>query len=351
MGEFWNKNHNMNSQKVIDHRRYQSTAHNKTQIYKDSFNIGVNQKSQVIDTTNNESFKNVRAVSNDIREKDKQVYEFMKRKNVHFGSMKNEQPGSSAQTSFPMYHKNEISNVNGELPVNSNFKRSVYISGSPAREHLDLSASNDYESRSPSQNTNLNDNGLTSKQLKQELLSHKFNFGYGKDTHKKEPGMDLTQHTKENIKNLNDCKVLKKKIEKQNFKYSEDISPSTTSNDIVSVYGSASDSRYLNTTYQKTKPPMDYWKTNFKFNQLSESSNTNPHEGINGYTNSLKSSKNDFNDIKSNNAKQNTNLNAHLLKNKTNALKSNFHVGYNKDTFQSSYNNQFTWKVPKNNMT
>lgn len=33
-------------------------------------------------TMNNEQFKNVKQVSNDIREKDRQVYEFMKRDNV-----------------------------------------------------------------------------------------------------------------------------------------------------------------------------------------------------------------------------------------------------------------------------
>lgn len=103
---------------------------------------------------------------------------------------------------------------------------------------------------------------LTSSSNK-DLLAHKFNFGYGKNTHQKSPSVDISQYAKDNIKNLQESKILKKKIEKQNFKYHEDIGGGKPETNIASVYAT-NKGTYNYSDYKKNKLPMDYWKTNFE---------------------------------------------------------------------------------------
>ena len=91
------------------------------------------------------------------------------------------------------------------------------------------------------------------------MLSHAFNLGYGKDTHKRVPSVDITHGMKKSGEILRENSTLKKKNEKQNFKYSEDIG--VRSSDSTNRINSSSAARYLQGVYQKEKLPMDYWKT------------------------------------------------------------------------------------------
>lgn len=237
--------------------------------------------------------------------------------------------------------------------MNSNFKRSIYMSGSPARENrLDPSVKREFDFNSTggtndSRTDNMNE---INKQLKKDLLSHKFNLGYGKNTHKKAPSFDISQYSKDNMKNLQESKILKKKIEKQNFKYHEDIGGGKPEKNLLSVYG-ANKGRYNSSDYKKKELPMDYWKTNFSFNQIStDQNNANVENSSYAMNASTKSSKTDFSDIRSLVSKNSAEMNNVLRKNKGNAQKSHFTVGFTKGDFGTSYKNQYLWKVPKYDM-
>lgn len=200
---------------------------------------------------------------------------------------------------------------------------------------------------------NLKENSATemtqkNKQLKRELLSHAFNLGYGKNTHKRGPSMDVIQHMKQHGLPMNQSTTLKKKNEKQNFKYQEDIGSRVgkTNNSFSHGHGS----RYA-PGHGNGKLPMDYWKTNFAFNQVEKKTETGSlhNSMIDQYGPTAKSSmgttRSGFSEI-SGLCKQQNDKNI-LQRNKAKAIKSSFTVGYSKGEFNTSYNNQFLWKVPK----
>lgn len=274
----------------------------------------------------------------------------MKKKNVHLGSFNND-PNTVAKSSFPIYNKNVVDELNTESKINSNFIKSFYISGSPARERPIEGKQTLYGDKVDGNSSDTNNQNEKNKQLKKDLLSHAFNLGYGKDTHKRVPSVDITHGMKKSGEILRENSTLKKKNEKQNFKYSEDIG--VRSSDSTNRINSSSAARYLQGVYQKEKLPMDYWKTNFIFNQVDKktetgSLNCSASEHPN---NQLKipissSTKIGFTEIKNfNNKGQSDNM--ILQRNKEKSIKSSFVVGHSKGEFNTSYKNQFIWKVPK----
>jgi hypothetical protein len=312
----------------------------RVNMMKGSLRIGGHQKSQVLGTANSEDFK-VGQVSQEIREKDKQVHDFMKKKNVHLGSC-SESPNTEAKASFPTYHKDVINGVNVEQFSNSNFKKSIYLSGSPQRERPIQDKYSSYGENIDANNSDALNFSMKNKELKRQLLSHAFNLGYGKDTHKRGPGIDVIQHMRQHSVPLNEHTNLKKKNEKQNFKYSEDIGLRKSKDaDFPS-----SKNHYISGTPAQ-KLPIDYWKTNFSFNQVSHQTGTGAlSNGIaDGYVSSLKSSirsaKAEFAQIK------NEVDSKSMIRNKVKANKSSFTVGHSKGDFETSYKQQFLWKVPK----
>ena len=105
--------------------------------------------------------------------------------------------------------------------------------------------------------------------MKRELLSHAFNLGYGKDTHKRGPNLDVIQHMKQNLVPKNESNLLKKKNEKQNFKYHEDVSSRLSNHDSLNTNMESRQVRHIG-GLGNGKIPTDYWKSNFTFNQVAK---------------------------------------------------------------------------------
>ena len=119
------------------------------------------------------------------------------------------------------------------------------------------------------------------------------------------------------------------------------------------VIGSNSATRYMQGVSQKEKLPMDYWKTNFTFNQVEKktgtgSLNCSAADNVKGQSKLPINSttKIGSTEIKNPNIRS-QNENNILQKNKEKSIKSSFVVGHSKGEFNTSYKNQFIWKVPK----
>lgn len=106
---------------------------------------------------------------------------------------------------------------------------------------------------------------------------------------------------------------------------------------------------------QKEKLPMDYWKTNFAFNQVEKKTGTGTLSSTISDNlppahskSTMGSSANiGFTEIKGTVGKiqhEGANL---LQRNRAKSIKSSFTVGNSKAGFDTSYKNQFIWKVPK----
>ena len=171
----------------------QSPLAKKHNINEGFIKLGETQKSKISESTTTESFKPGQVPVND-REKDKEVYDFMKKKNVHLGSFSNDSH-SEAKSRFPIYNKNVVEELNSESKVNSNFIKSFYISGSPAHERPLESKLNLYGENIEDKSGNTNDQIEKNKQLKKDLLSHAFNLGYDKDTHKRVTNVDKNKNS------------------------------------------------------------------------------------------------------------------------------------------------------------
>ena len=149
------------------------------------------QKSQQVGTTALESFKQSQVPSDD-RMKDKEVHDFMKKQNVRLGNYDSNSQ-TEVKSSYQTYSKNTIDESNSDNKKNSNFKKSFFICGSPAREKPLESKLNMYGDGAVIASGTANDLNQVNKQLKRNLLSHAFNLGYGRDTHKRVPSVDVTQ--------------------------------------------------------------------------------------------------------------------------------------------------------------
>ena len=208
-----------------------------------------NQKSQQIGTTQLDSFKSGQVSLND-REKDKEVYDFMKKQNVRFGSLN---AGFSAEdkNNFQTYNKNTAEEINSDNKKNSNFKKSFFLWGSPAREKPLEGKLSMYGEGAEGASNAVKDLNQVNKQLKRDLLSHAFNLGYGKDTHKRIPSVDVTQGMKKWEDILKEWETLKKKNEKQNFKYTEN--GGSKDFELPNEPNNISNNRYLTGIYHKEK--------------------------------------------------------------------------------------------------
>lgn len=109
------------------------------------------------------------------------------------------------------YNKNAIDGVNGDNPMNSNFKKSFFISGSPTRERLGESCSQIASGRVTPYERSAGHLNQQNKQFKKELLSHAFHLGYGKDTHKRVASIDSSHNMKNCDSILSENQHLKKK--------------------------------------------------------------------------------------------------------------------------------------------
>lgn len=343
---FWNVNRGTFS-KTLDRKRYNnSPMHKRPHMLQASIKLGEHQKSQIINTSASEQYKS-NQVPKDVREKDQEVHNFMKGKHVHLGS-NNDQGNSEAKSRYPLHSKAVIDQFNGEIPMNSNFKKSIYLSGSPNREKQFDSRLSLYGENIPEKDASANILNEKNKQLKRELLAHAFNLGYGKNTHVRGPGADVIQHMRQHSVPVTECKSLKQKNEKQNFTYHKDISVGQNNGQNSFNY-ELHNSRYAKGLSQNTKLPMDYWKTNFTFNQVAKQTETGSLSNSTGdYTGTHKSSigstRSGFSDFKGFSKANESSL---LQKNKVNSTKTNFTVGYSKNEFDTSYKNQYLWKVPK----
>jgi hypothetical protein len=287
-------------------------------------------------------------VSNDIRDKDREVHNFMKKRNVYLGST--DSPFDSvAKSSFTNHTKKVVDEVNGENPLNSNFKKHIYLNGSPTHETQMESKYSTYGQKLSKNDKSALEMNNKNKQLKRELLSHAFNLGYGKDTHKRGSSMDVIQHMKQLGLSVGDSSLLKKKIERQNFKYSQDISVGL--NQTQEFFYKKQGERRCLPLENNGHLPNDYRKTNFTFNQVNPKTETgslaNSMYDYNGpLKNSLKPNKSGFSDLNSHNLIPDKSMQI-SNKNKVKANRSNFTVGYSKGDFSTSYNNNFKWNVPK----
>ena len=281
----------------------------------------------------------------DIRNKDREVHAFMKKKNVHLGYA-NHPVGSVAKSHFISHAQNIIDEMNDENPMNSNFKQNLYI-GSPKGNRKIESKLLMYGERVADTKDSSKEMNLKNKQLKRELLSHTFNLGYGYNTHKRAPSTDVIQHMKKNYSSVKESPLLKNN-QNQNFKYSEDVSQLNYKIDDRKL---PNHQKYLSKG-GKVKAIADYWKTNFTFNQVPKKTGAgsfnNSMDGGNNVLmkNSLRSTKSGFSDMRRFSKDGGVDRN-YLLKNQANSLKSNVINGLNKNDFSTSYNKQFMWKVAK----
>lgn len=308
--------------------------------------LGDSQKAGLNDTTAVANYK-LAQISSEVREKDMQVHESMKKQNVHFGSV-NGSLNTEAKSKFQTYNKDVIDKFNGKNPANRNLIKSIYIGGSPRREQSIESKLSTY-GENITANDALSIDLAKNKQMKQVELSHAFNLGYSVDTHKRAPSLDVTANMKHCDEILKECEMLKHKNERQNFKYTQPIGSRKVDMDLNSNYGA---NRYVKPGGQKEKPPMDYWKTNFTLNQIARqpsaksvlNSLTEPHEGH--LKPSFSTTKDGLIEVKGPSFKT-KNGNVLLMKNKANSLRSNVMIGAAKGEFGTSYSNQYSWKNPK----
>lgn len=346
---FWNSNRSGFSKTINQAKTNISPFQKKQNLQKTHINLG-DSKTQDTQTSSTDQFKQMQ-VSKDIRNKDQEVHDFMRKRNVYLGS--SDIPSNSVtKSSFTTHSKKLFDEANGENPLNSNFKKHIFLNGSPTREVQMETKLSSYGDKISNNDNSAFEMSNKNKQLKRELLSHAFNLGYGKDTHKRGPSMDVIQHMKQHGVPVGECGLLKKKNERQNFKYSQDIS-SREDKLPNSLNKTQAERRYI---LGKTdvKLPIDYRKTNFAFTQVDHKTETGSlsNSMLNDYNstfkNSLKSNNSGFSElsnyIKPSSTEESMQLSS---KNKVHANKSNFTVGYNKGDFSTSYNNNYRWKVPK----
>ena len=276
----------------------------------------------------------------------------MKKQNVRLGNY-NSNSQTEVKSSYQTYSKNTIDESNSDNKKNSNFKKSFFICGSPAREKPLESKLNMYGDGADIASGTANDLNQVNKQLKRNLLSHAFNLGYGRDTHKRVPSVDVTQGMRKWDEILKEWETLKKKNEKQNFKYTEngDVKNSEYPIELNNV----TNTRYMTGGFHKEKLPMDYWKTNFAFNQVEKKTGTGTlassisdnlpqnHSKSTMGTSSIGG----FAEIKGTVGKIQPEGSNMLQRNRAKSIKSSFTVGNSKGGFDTSYKNQFIWKVPK----
>ena len=197
---------------------------------------------------------------------------------------------------------------------------------------------------------NVYDQSEMNKQQKITLLSHAIHLGFDKESHKRVPNVDITHGMKKSGEILKQNSTLKKKNEKQNFKYHEDIGVRHPDSNTAQTSSSAT--RYMQGANQKEKLPMDYWKTNFTFNQVDKKTETgslncsSTEHNYPSKNNKNSVTKMGFTELK-NHVIKSHNENSNLMRIKEKSIKSSFVVGHSKGEFGTSYKNQFIWKVPK----
>ena len=298
-------------------------------FHKGNINIGGHKTTQDLSTSNNENFK-VNEVSNEIREKDREVHKIMKKRNVHLGSCSNV-PSTELSSRYPDYNKEAINNSINDQFQNSNFKKSIYLSGSPQRKRDRPTASklSVYGDQVSSTN-DASDMHQKSKDLKRELLAHAFNLGYGVDTHKKGPTADVIQHMRNNLVPANEHSNFRKKNAIDNFSHTDG-----SGNNLSSSYRTTKN-RYIKGP-PASKLPIDYWKTNFSFNQVSQQTETGSlaspvvESNVGSLKSSMGSTRTDFSELK--NITRMHNDPKTLMRNKAKSIKSSFTVGYSKGDF------------------
>jgi len=313
---------------------------------KTNVSLGGHQKSQILNTSNSDEFKALQ-VSKDIRDKDQGVHDFMKKKNVHLGFVSNSN-NSTTKSSFPNYNRKVINTFNGEIPMNRNLIKSMYL-GSPSGAKKTESKLSMYGEKITNESNTAQEMNLKNKTLKRELLSHAFNLGYQEGTHRRGPSVDVAHHMRKNPVKLNESALLKQKNEKQNFKYCQDPS---------GRYNKVENGNYLNqrrylSNGGRSKNDNDYWKSNFTFNQVTSktgagSFKNSPFDSTDiSFKASAKSTKSGFSETN----KYKKELDKKIQeKNKQNSTKSNFQVGFHKNDFSTSYKNQYLWKSREANV-
>ena len=102
----------------------------------------------------------------------------MKKQNVRLDNY-NSNSQTEVKSSYQTYSKNTIDESNSDNKKNSNFKKSFFICGSPAREKPLESKLNMYGDGADITSGAANDLNQVNKQLKKNLLSNSFYLGNG----------------------------------------------------------------------------------------------------------------------------------------------------------------------------
>ena len=135
LNQYWKKDKSDMAQTLNRRRNKSPFMRTNKNILQGNFSIGGHQKSQILSPANKDKLKPLQ-ISKDIREKDQEVHNSMKRKNIHLGSgLVN--TNSVAKSSFLGHSKKEIDELNGEIPLNSNFKKSLHIGSPKANRNLE----------------------------------------------------------------------------------------------------------------------------------------------------------------------------------------------------------------------
>ncbi|CAI2361909.1 unnamed protein product [Moneuplotes crassus] len=336
MKSYWTANRLELENSLIKKKMNSPTLRNSN-ILKTNFELGDRQKLQLLNTSKSDEFKALK-VSKDIREKDQEVHDFMRKKNVHLGSVA-DFSNSVSKDSFPTHNKNDIDSVNGKNPTNRNLIKSMHF-GSPKGIKKIESKLSMYGEKITKDNNSAQEMNLKNKLLKKQLLSHAFDLGYQEGTHRRKPNVDVAQYMRKNPTNRNESKFLKEKIEKQNFQYSQD--PSGRYNR-VEKGNHLLQRRYLSTGGRSSND-IDYWKANFSFNQVPSQIGAGSMNSsvVNQNYPSIRANKSVISEIGKYSQEPDKKMQA---QNKKKSTKSNFQIGFEKNDFDTSYKNQYMWKT------